>query len=87
MNALRDGAHGHLIKGASDREQLVAALQAVGRGGSILSPAMAGLILDELNHLIVDEMSHRYQLFERAQATAVAQARPLGSESDRQVME
>jgi two-component system response regulator DegU len=48
LHALRNGANGHLTKGTSDREQFIAALQAVGRGDSILSPAMAGMILDEM---------------------------------------
>lgn len=79
LNALRNGAHGHLTKGASDREQFVAAVQAVGRGDSILSPAMAGVILDEI--------SHRYQLFRRARAAATARTGSLGSTSAQQVME
>jgi DNA-binding NarL/FixJ family response regulator len=57
LDALRHGAHGHLTKGASNCDQFIAALQAVGRGDSILSPAIAGVILDE--------MSHWYQLFRR----------------------
>ena len=79
LNALRNGAHGHLATGISDRQQLVAALQAVGRGDSILSPALAGAILDE--------MSHRYQLSRRARAAAATQASSRGSASTLQVME
>jgi hypothetical protein len=79
LNALRNGAHGHLTTGISDAQQLVAALQAVGRGDSILSPAMAGVILDE--------MSHRYQLSRRTHAAAATQASSLGSASAQQVTE
>jgi len=60
LNALRNGAHGHLARGASDRDEFIAALQAVRRGDSVLSPAMAGVILDEI--------SYRHQLFRRSRA-------------------
>jgi DNA-binding NarL/FixJ family response regulator len=50
LDALRSGAHGHLDKGDSDRDEFIAALQAVGRGDSVLSPAMAGVILDEISY-------------------------------------
>jgi DNA-binding NarL/FixJ family response regulator len=79
LDALRNGAHGHLAKGGSDRDEFIAALQAVRRGDSILSPAMAGVILDEI--------SYRYQLSRRTRAAAGLQARPLGSTSARQVTE
>ncbi len=79
LNALRNGAHGHLTTGISDRQQLVAALRAVGRGDSILSPALAGAILDE--------MSHRYQLSRRTRAAAATQASSLGSTSVQQLTE
>ncbi len=79
LNALRNGAHGHLTTGMSDRQQIVAALQAVSRGDSILSPAMAGAILDE--------MSHRYQLSRRTRAAAATQASSLGSASVQQLTE
>jgi DNA-binding NarL/FixJ family response regulator len=79
LNALRHGAHGHLTKGATDRDQFIAALQAVGRGDSILSPAIAGVILDE--------MSHRYQLSRRARTAAAAQARSLGPAPAQQMTE
>lgn len=62
LSALRNGARGHLVKGADDRDQLVTALRAVSRGDSILSPTIAGVILDE--------MSYRYQLFRSAHAAA-----------------
>jgi len=50
LRALRRGAWGHLIKGTYNRADLVAALRAVFRGDSILTPAMAGVILDEINY-------------------------------------
>jgi DNA-binding NarL/FixJ family response regulator len=79
LEALRDGAHGHLTKGVNDREHLIAALQAVDRGGAILSPAMAGLILDQL--------SHPYHRLKRARIEAVAQGGSLNLASDRQAGE
>ena len=54
LNALRKGAQGHLIKGASLPDEIVTAIHAVRRGESVISPALAGAILDEL--------SYRYQL-------------------------
>jgi DNA-binding NarL/FixJ family response regulator len=79
LNALRNGAHGHLTTAISDRQQFVAALQAVSRGDSILSPAVAGVILDE--------MSYRYQLFRRTRAAAATRASYLSSASGQQVTE
>jgi DNA-binding NarL/FixJ family response regulator len=87
LDALRGGAHGHLIKGTGDHEQLISALKAVGRGDAILSPTMAGLVLDELNHLILDEMNHRYEPREHARAAAGVQARSLDLASDQQTAE
>ena len=49
LDALLNGAQGHLVKGASSREEIVAALHAVRRGASILSPVLAGVILDEVS--------------------------------------
>jgi DNA-binding NarL/FixJ family response regulator len=65
LDALRNGAHGHLVRGASDRQQILAALQAVGRGDSILSPALAGVILDEVNR--------RYRRYGRPRVAATPQ--------------
>jgi DNA-binding NarL/FixJ family response regulator len=50
LQALRQGARGHLVKGAHSGEDLVATLRAVLRGDSILTPALAGVILDEINY-------------------------------------
>jgi DNA-binding NarL/FixJ family response regulator len=79
LDALRSGAHGHLTKGVSDREHLVAALRAIGRGESVLSPVMAGAILDEL--------SHRYQRFRGARTLPVVQAGSAGAVSGQKVTE
>ena len=49
LDALLSGAQGHLVKGSSSREEIVTALHAVRRGASILSPVLAGLILDEVS--------------------------------------
>jgi DNA-binding NarL/FixJ family response regulator len=48
FDALRKGAHGHLVKGESTPLEIVEALRAVTRGESVLSPHMAGWILDEI---------------------------------------
>jgi len=66
LDALRSGAHGHLGKGDNNREEFIAALQAVGRGDSVLSPAMAGVILDEI--------SYRQQLFRHTRVAPGPQA-------------
>lgn len=76
LDALRRGAHGHLGKGDSDRDKFITALQAVARGDSVLSPAMAGAILDEI--------SYRHQLFRRTHAKSSLQAPSPGSASTRQ---
>jgi DNA-binding NarL/FixJ family response regulator len=57
LDALLNGAQGHLVKGASTREEIISALHAVRRGASILSPVLAGVILDEvsLRHQAVAE--------------------------------
>lgn len=49
LDALLNGAQGHLVKGASTREEIVTALHAVRRGASILSPVLAGVILDQVS--------------------------------------
>jgi DNA-binding NarL/FixJ family response regulator len=76
LDALRSGAHGHLGKGDNNREEFVAALQAVGRGDSFLSPAMAGVILDEI--------SYRQQRFRHTHVAPSLQAPPPASASSRE---
>jgi DNA-binding NarL/FixJ family response regulator len=49
LDALLNGAQGHLVKGTSSRDEIVSALHAVRRGASILSPVLAGVILDEVS--------------------------------------
>jgi len=66
LDALRSGAHGHLGKGDNNREEFIAALEAVGRGDSVLSPAMAGVILDEI--------SYQHQRFRHIRAASSLQA-------------
>jgi DNA-binding NarL/FixJ family response regulator len=77
LHALREGARGHLIKGAQDGDDLVATLRAVHRGDSILTPTMAGVILDEINY--------RYQLVRSALPAVDHKARTVDalSTSDR----
>ena len=48
LDAFRRGAGGHLVKGKTRPLEIVEAIRAVNRGESILSPCMAGWILDEL---------------------------------------
>jgi NarL family two-component system response regulator LiaR len=48
LDAFRAGAQGHLVKGKSKPLEVVEAIRAVSRGESILSPSMAGWILDEM---------------------------------------
>jgi DNA-binding NarL/FixJ family response regulator len=54
LEALKKGALGHLVKKAQSAE-IVAAIRAVSRGKAILSPGVAGRILDE----ITQERCHR----------------------------
>jgi len=48
LDAFRKGARGHLVKGESTLLEIVGAIRSVGRGDAILSPRMAGWILDEM---------------------------------------
>mgnify|MGYP003945892357 CR=1 FL=1 len=41
LAAMRAGAHGYLVKGA-DREEILAAMRTVARGGAVFSPRVAG---------------------------------------------
>ena len=49
LEVLREGARGYLAGERSRPPGLVEAIRTVARGGSILSPGMAGRILDELS--------------------------------------
>ena len=49
LEVLREGAWGYLAGGRSWPPELVEAIRTVARGGSILSPGIAGRILDELS--------------------------------------
>jgi DNA-binding NarL/FixJ family response regulator len=62
LDALRSGAQGHLVKGPHNGDELITALHTVNRGDSILSPAIAGVILDEI--------SYRSQLIRSAHSVA-----------------
>lgn len=48
IEALRAGALGHLDKRNTPPSQVIAAIRAVQRGEAVLSPALAGRILDEV---------------------------------------
>lgn len=49
LEAFRKGARGYLVKGKSKPPEIVEAIRTVSRGGAILSPGMAGWILDEIS--------------------------------------
>lgn len=48
LEAFRKGALGHLVKGKAQPAEIVEAIRAVNRGKAILSPGVAGRILDEV---------------------------------------
>jgi DNA-binding NarL/FixJ family response regulator len=48
LSVLRQGAWGYVIKGELEPGELAEAVRVVSRGGTILSPRMAGWILDEI---------------------------------------
>ncbi|MFQ5906997.1 MAG: response regulator [bacterium] len=48
LEAFRKGALGHLVKGKAQPAEIVEAIRAVNRGEAILSPGLAGSILDEV---------------------------------------
>ncbi len=48
LEAFRQGALGHLVRGQAGPEAIVRAIRAVHRGEAVLSPALAGRILDEV---------------------------------------
>jgi DNA-binding NarL/FixJ family response regulator len=48
LAALREGALGHLVKGKVGASDIAAAVRLVSRGEAVLSPDVAGRILDEL---------------------------------------
>ncbi len=48
LEALRAGARGHLDKENTRPSQAVAAVRAVSRGEAVVSPTVAGLMLDEV---------------------------------------
>jgi DNA-binding NarL/FixJ family response regulator len=48
LDAFRKGARGHLVRGESTPLEIVEAIRAVSRGDTVLSPRMAGWILDEM---------------------------------------
>jgi DNA-binding NarL/FixJ family response regulator len=48
LEAFRKGARGYLVNGKSRPSEIVEAIRTVSRGGAILSPGMAGWILDEI---------------------------------------
>jgi NarL family two-component system response regulator LiaR len=48
LDAFRKGALGHLVKREAQPAEIVEAIRAVNRGKAILSPGVAGCILDEV---------------------------------------
>jgi DNA-binding NarL/FixJ family response regulator len=54
LDAFRKGALGHLVKGKAQSTEIVAAIRAVNGGEAILSPGVAGCILDE----VIQERQH-----------------------------
>jgi len=48
LDALRDGALGHLVKGQARPDEIVAAIRTVSRNEAVLSPEIAGQILDDV---------------------------------------
>lgn len=48
LEAFRKGALGHLVKGKVQPAEIVEAIRAVNRGKAILSPGVAGCMLDEV---------------------------------------
>lgn len=48
LEAFRKGALGHLVKGKARPAEIVEAIRAVDRGQAVLSPGIAGCILDEV---------------------------------------
>jgi len=55
LEAFRKGALGHLVKGKAQPAEIVEAIRAVNRGEAILSPGVAGCILDE----VVQKQQHK----------------------------
>ena len=58
LEAFRKGALGHLVKGKAELAEIVEAIRAVNRGKAILSPGVAGCILDE----VVQKQQHKAKL-------------------------
>ncbi len=48
LETFRQGALGHLVRGQAGPEEIARAIRAVHRGEAVLSPALAGRILDEV---------------------------------------
>jgi DNA-binding NarL/FixJ family response regulator len=48
LDAFRKGALGHLVKGKAQPAEIVEAIRAVDRGQAVLSPGIAGCIMDEV---------------------------------------
>jgi DNA-binding NarL/FixJ family response regulator len=55
LEAFRKGALGHLVKGKAQPAEIVEAIRAVNRGQAVLSPGIAGCILDE----VVQKQQHK----------------------------
>ncbi len=58
LGALGKGALGHLVKEDARPAEIVAAIRAVGRGEAILSPDIAGRMLDKVTRKHKKEISH-----------------------------
>jgi DNA-binding NarL/FixJ family response regulator len=48
LSALKEGAWGHLVRGESEPGEILDAIRVVSRGGTHLSPRVAGQVLDEI---------------------------------------
>jgi len=59
MDALRKGAHGHAVKNEGLWEILPEALSTVASGTAVISPRMAGHILDEMIHIRQSPRKHQ----------------------------
>ena len=49
LSALKKGAWGHLVRGESKAPEVLDAIRVVNRGGTFLSPRVAGQVLDEID--------------------------------------
>ena len=60
LEAFRQGALGHLVRGRIQPAEVIEAIRAVGRGKVVLSPGVAGRMLDK----VVQERRHKTEVRE-----------------------